>query len=386
MSRFTFADAIDHLADYLGAGTSDAVQRDCRRAILAAYRDLANAHRWSYLYHHGRIVTVAPYATGTVAYQHAGGLYERMVTLSGGTWPTWAAGGYLRVGVVNWRVAQVKSPTVLTLDELVNPGVDVAAGATFKLYQDTYLLPADFIGQDQALYELNFGGMEYVHPKAWLFENRYILAEGVPQCYTVTGDSQYPGRLVMRVTPFPSESRTIDFVYHRRPRDLRIALENAGKATLASGQPTVTGTAGNFKPSMVGCIFRSSDNGTKAPTSTTGLYPATFESQVVGYVSPTQLTLLDNAPANYTGVLYTVSDPVDIEEGTMLNALLRGCEMQVALGRTLKDKPSAAPLYRQALVEAKSADSRPFSGRYVGQHGPFARRLRDMPIDLSQTF
>jgi hypothetical protein len=41
----TFQDTIDLLVDYLGGTPTEAVQRDCRRAILEAYRDLTNAFR-----------------------------------------------------------------------------------------------------------------------------------------------------------------------------------------------------------------------------------------------------------------------------------------------------------------------------------------------------
>jgi len=50
------------------------------------------------------------------------------VTLSGGTWPAWAAGAYIRIGEASSKVAQRVSATVLILDEIVNPGADLDAG------------------------------------------------------------------------------------------------------------------------------------------------------------------------------------------------------------------------------------------------------------------
>jgi hypothetical protein len=77
-----------------------------------------------------------------------------------------------------------------------------------------------------------------------------------------------------------------------------------------------------------------------------------------------------------------VSDPIDVEEGAMLNGFFRCMEMHVAMNRTLKDKPSARLQYKEALAEAKAADSRSFSGRAVGDVFRFRQRLRDMPIDF----
>ena len=222
MGFTTYEDVVEHGFDYLGGNPNDNARRDCVRAALEAYRDLANAHTWSYLYTHGRVITSPTFGDGaTLQYRHTGGTYERMVTLSGDVWPDWAADGYIRVGQVAFRVAERKRATVVTLDEVINPGEDIGSGTEFTLYRDTYLLPADYIAQDQALYENNFGGMRYAHPKDWLYENRYVIASGLPEFYTITGDPKYPGRLVLRVFPWPDDHRTIDFIYKRRPRASR---------------------------------------------------------------------------------------------------------------------------------------------------------------------
>ncbi len=208
ISFTTFQDVIDHGIDYLGGNPSSQATRDCVRAALAAYRDLANAFNWTYLYTQSRIITTSSYdssVTGaTIAYLDSSGAYPRQLTITGDVWPTWAADGIIRIGgivngqtagstyssvdngpdsssVVGYKIAQRVSATVCVLDEVISPNVDIPALTPFLMYQDTYLLPEDFVSQDQALYELNFGGMTYTHPRAWLFENRYIFAAGLPQ-------------------------------------------------------------------------------------------------------------------------------------------------------------------------------------------------------------
>jgi hypothetical protein len=372
----TFQDAIEHLLDYVGGG-GDNLVRDCRRAIAEAYRDLANAHRWSYFATHGRVITSPPFGDGTIAYDHTGGANERQVTLSGGVWPDWAAGAYLRVGRINCKIAQRVSATVLILDEQVNPGSDLDAGTEYRLIRDTYLLPADFIAQDQALYETAFAGMQFVHPREWLFDNRYILSEGPPRLYTITGDSLFPGRLVIRLSPAPSDGRTIDFIYQRRPRPLAIAEVSAGTVALEGDSATVNASGEPFTPAMVGSVLRVSSAAGSKPTSFAGKNPAAFETRIVAYLAANQVRVADPSPLALPAASYTVSDPIDFEEGAMLNAFFRCCEKCIAQSRTLKDKPSAQRLYQQQLNEARSADSRSFTGRAAGPQGIPRLRLRD---------
>jgi hypothetical protein len=403
ISYTTFQDSIDLGLDYLGSNASDSARRDVIRAILETYRDLANAFNWSYLYTHGRINTSPAYdgslTSATVTYTQAGGTYPQMLTLSGDTWPAWAGdGAYIRLtqgtdptvdnvtDAVAYRIAERKSATVLTLTDSLNPGEDLAPGTTFILYRDTYILPDDYIAQDQANFERNFGGMTFTHPREWLYENRYVFAQGVPTAYTITGDPQYPGRLVMRIFPWPYEAKTIDFIYKRRPGHLAIANYSTGTVSVTAGINTVTGVGTTFTPSMVGSVIRLSGGGTKPPTSLImNTVPTVFESFVTAYVSPTSLQIGDPADASYAAVPFAISDMIDVEQGAMLNAFNRGVEKHIGMNRTLKDKPSAKLQYDTALGEAKAADSRSFTGRSVGDKSTIRRRLRDYPYTFNIT-
>jgi len=189
ISYTTFADILDHGVDYLGGNPSAQALRDVTRAALEAYRDLANAFNWSYLYTWSRIMTNPAFDGSenncTVQYQLTSGTYPNQITLStpigspAMVWPPWAGGGIIRLGTtgmfpaytpvtgdvdtttsyVAYKVAEMKSSTVLTLDPVLSPPIDLPAGTPFILYCDTYVLPEDFVAQDQALYERNFGGM-----------------------------------------------------------------------------------------------------------------------------------------------------------------------------------------------------------------------------------
>ncbi len=386
----TYQDVIDAIVDYLGGNPAENVQRDARRAVLEAYRDFANAQRWSYLLTTGRVFTSGPYSAGQVTYDPA----TFQVSLSGlddqdlpAAWPSWIVGNFVRVGFQSWKVVRVLDPQTAVLDFQLNPGTATGPVA-YVAYRDTYLLPPDFVGTDQALYEQNFGGMAYVHPREWVFQKRYIDAEGTPACFTITGDPCFPGRMVIRFSPYPHEGRTIDFLYHRRPRPLVIAQESTGKVTGTADLVELTGTGTAWDASMVGSVIRVSSSAAKLPSSPVGGFqgynPPLLESRIYDVVAPGSLILGDPLPQDVTNVAYTISDPVDFEVGAMMNAYFRCTEFHISLNRTLKDKPSARQAYLTALGEAKAADARCFTGRAVGEPHVYRQRLRDMPTGADQ--
>jgi hypothetical protein len=170
----------------------------------------------------------------------------------------------------------------------------------------------------------------------------------------------------------------------RLPYGIRIAAGD-GRVSMTAGSNAVTGTGTAFTPAMVGSVIRLAASGTKAPTSHVGANPPAFESIVTTWVSATSVLVQDEADQAYSGVPYVVSDSIDIEAGAMLNAYVRCVEKHLGMNRTLKDKPSAAKQYLDALAEARSADSRSFTGRSVSEMRPLRRRLRDYPINLGST-
>lgn len=392
----TYQDSVDGLIDFVGGGPSDQVLRDVRRAVAEAYREIPNVHKWPYLYRHGRLVTQAPYfgidpagvnPRATIQYQHSGGVRPRLMTLTGGVWPSWAASAFIRVSTAEesfnfqmFRVSQVLSATTLVLDDQINPGVDIAPGTTFIMYQDSYQLPADLISQDQPFYELNIGGMQYVQPREWLFENRYILSEGTPNFYTISGDPQYPGRLVMRIVPWPSESRTIDFIYMRRPRPLIYQQTNGGVLTISNGGTTVSCSTPSFTSAMVGSILRVSANA-KTPSnaigSVAGYNPAVLEATILSFISATSIIIDTPSPQILSGVGWYVSDPIDFEQGTMLTAFVRSSEAKIAGLRNLKTKNDAQVASNVALEQGRAAASPSFAGRRAGPACNQRLRLRD---------
>lgn len=381
MALFTYSDAIDHVLDYLGSGPTADFSRDARRAIQLAYRDLAVAHKWTLYYQDGMIHTVGAYQTGTIQYQDSSGSVPRLVTLTGGVWPSWAQYAVLRFnGNINYEVAARIDDTTLQLAAGSNPGEDVDAGQTYTLYRDTYPLPCDFVWADTMHTPLNWGGFQYVHPRDWLAERVLIATIGTPRYYTFRGDRHYFNTLSLALYPGPDKDYDIQFVYQRRPRTLAIDSYRAGTATTTNNSTTINGSATVWTSNMVNCVIRFSSDNKNYPTGTFGTNPATYERVITQVSSAGSLTVDTAIPANLTGVKYTISDPVDIEDGAMLIAFLRGCEAQAAKSRVLKDRPDAAAAYAMALAEAKAADARTNIMRGVHWERGFRLQLKHMPL------
>lgn len=378
MALFTFADALDSLLAYLGGAPSEQVRRDCYQSIDEAIRELTNAHSWSYLFTHGRLNMHPPFTTGTINYLASDGAFPYQVALVGAAWPSWAADAYLRIGTVTYRVDQRVDASTLSLMPPLVPAEDLPAGTIYALYQDSYLLPADFAAQDQGLYEYAFGGMDYVHPRDWLRAGRYSYQVGMPRAYCIDGDPKYPGRLVARFSPIPSDARTVDFLYKRRPRPIVWQSYSTGTVALSPLSAVVTGAGTNWDQTMAGSILRTSPN-SALPTWMPGGNVATFEGVIRSVTSPTSLVLQAAPTVTYAAAVYRISDPVDIEVGSMENAFLRCCEHKLSQHRIMKDKPSAKTQYIDELIRAKEADSRSFTGRAEGDDGGYRISMKDMP-------
>lgn len=360
MERLTYQDAVDHVVDYVGGGLSDVVVRDAKKAVQAAYRDLFLAHNWTYLYKLGRIPTVVSYATGTIAYDSGTGV----VTLTGGTWPTWAADGAIRVGELTFLVKARLSATTLSVDDLMKPPSSIAAGTKYTLYMDSYALPEDLVSQDQISQQGIFGSMSYVHPRSWLKPVVQRWETGDPRVYTILEDPLRRPSFRLFLWPIPDSVFTLDFVYKRRPRPLSIIRATAGTLAVNSGSATVTSSTAIFTQSMVGSVIRAYTGTTLQPGGGhVYALPPAYESVIDSVTSPTVAVCREASESTLSAAPYYVSDILDIDPQIMANAFWLGCEHRVSMLRVLKDKPSVRDAYRDDLEMAKSADSRSSAGR-----------------------
>lgn len=371
---FTYQDLLDHLSNFLGGDpTSDAL-RDCRAAIQLAMLEVANAHAWTVFYDRGRISTVAPQNTGTVDFDFTGGTYERMLTLTGATWPAWVELGLIVLNQVPYEVDSLKSSGVLTLTPLSNPGADVTA-STYTLLRDRYPLPADLIAIDRLVDLSSSTDPQFVHPRTWLqYSQTLTFQPGTPRYYSVMGDADYLGDRTLRFAPAPALAYNYDFVYRRRPRPLLVDKYTEGTVSVTAGSATVTGVGTTWLSKHVGSTLRLGADAAIEPTGLMGISPYAAERTVMTVDSATSITVDANFADTFSGVRYVLSDPVDIEAGIMLECLVRCTEKQLATSRRMKTLGDAVKLYQEALERAKAADAVSMNRRIGGGFGqPYAR-------------
>ena len=105
---------------------------DC---IHDGLNDVYTAHSWSFFRPNEEITTTAPYATGTVT------VAAGVVTLVGGTWPSWAASGVLKLSNNYYSVDTRNSASQITLQDT---SLTQASSSGFQLGRPEYDLPDGF--------------------------------------------------------------------------------------------------------------------------------------------------------------------------------------------------------------------------------------------------
>lgn len=371
INAVTFRDVIEHLSDYMFGNGQDAENRILKRAVRAAFRELMDSHKWRYALAEFPIYVVEPYETGTVAFDYTGGANELQLTLTDGTWPSWAASGRVKIGSNIYPVNLRVSDSIVTLDATINPGEDVASTSDWIIYRNVYQLPDDFQRIDDIIDNGTGLNHFYVDPSDWLRYERYQPGLGEPFAWTITNDPKRSGAFAVRTVGYPTTDKELMFLYQRHFTDPVFSGYEikctVGTVAVTSGSATITGTSTTFDAGMVDSILRISTDGTTEPTGNDGLNPFTQEFKIKSYTSATVLTAYSNATANASGKKYVVSSHIELAHH-MLNALLRCAERQLCLiSKDQKKQATANDEWMRALRLALENDDKLLIMRHSGQ-------------------
>ena len=115
---------VGHYLFGIRSGYSEDQRNDIHDCVHDGLRRVYAAHDWSFLHPVTDVTTTAPYATGTIT------IASGVVTLSGGTFPSWAADGVLQVSNRYYSVASRDSTTQITLD---TTSVTIATASSYQL-------------------------------------------------------------------------------------------------------------------------------------------------------------------------------------------------------------------------------------------------------------
>jgi len=125
-------------------GHSDSETADIEDCIRDGLRRVYAAHDWSFFRPLEDVTTTAPYTTGTIE------VVDGVVTLTTGTFPSWAADGLLKADDSYYSVASRGGDAQITLDDT---SVDIDAATTYELGRPEIPLPTAFedMGSDSDL-------------------------------------------------------------------------------------------------------------------------------------------------------------------------------------------------------------------------------------------
>jgi len=323
--------------------------------VRSAYRDMPKTYQWGYLRRRARITTNAAYSTGTIAIVAS----TRTVTLTTGTWPSWAVYGELVVGTAVYKPKSVSGATmILTTDRC--PASDVAAGTSYQLQRTTYPLPADYRHLND-LFEVASGFQPAYVPisdvgriAAWWY------TAGMPLQYTTMGSQpEYPGRYTLQLSPAPDTARAYDIIYESSGRPLGLGEVYAtGTASITADGTTITGSGTTFPLNCEGCVIRISRDSNSLPTSPWGSNPCAYEGYITSRVSSTSLTVDTAATATITGSRFTIDDPLDLDQSSMQAAFDLLCQANFADLSQLPTANDAMAKFRVELQRARASDDR----------------------------
>lgn len=366
VTLLTYTDLIAHLQHFTRGGGQDVEQSDYRDALQMVYRDLISGREWRYFVTDCRILLNAPYSTGTLTFDPTAYTYPNEVLLSGGTWPSWAALGRIKIGNNIFAVQERKSDTILTLAANSNPGIyTAAASGGWTIYRNIYTLPSDFRSMYEPLAEQTQLRLRFIEPEQWHWlETIDANSCDAPNFWTIMGDPQFLGQMCIVVQSYVNSTQGLRFLYQREPRPLRYtgydSADYAGTVSGSADSTAITGIGTAFTSAHIGSVIRftqsTATDATKYPTGLNGLNPFTEQKIITDVASATSITVDTPLSADYLNKPYRISDPVDLFPA-MVNALLKGAEKELANLRNRDDVEMRAAEYHTARMRAANADS-----------------------------
>lgn len=376
---WTYQDIVEHLLDMFQEERLGRPLRTARRAAREALRELHMSHRWSYYNSEGFFRTVAQQTTGTIEYDHTGGASERLVTLSDATWPTEAKLYRIIIADTHYDIATYESSTTITLSATNNPGADVAAATSYKIYREAYELPTGF-GELGTLIDVTNNRVVPVIGTDTQVTTKYRSYETpqTPWHVSIRNSGEYLNSMAFVFVPPPDSAIKYRYTYTRSPRVLATEKNDDGTAAATTGDYDIVVTNGTMASKHVGCIMRLG-NKSNPPTSAFGGLddidnPFTDQGVILAISGGT--ATLDRAVTNtYAGVKFTISDPIDVEINTMLTAYQRICESRYSIlnKREMKERREREGLAQLATRLAKERDNRTVYSPTYAPYDPFTR-------------
>lgn len=108
---------------------------DINDCIVDGLQRVYASHDWSFFRPVADVTTTAPYSTGTIT------VSAGVVTLTGGSFPSWAADGFLYVNGRSYVVASRTGNTTMTISDT---SLTISSGVVYHLGRPEIAMPAEF--------------------------------------------------------------------------------------------------------------------------------------------------------------------------------------------------------------------------------------------------
>ncbi len=354
----TWYDMVELLTQTIEASATDgrAVYL-ARLAVQQGIKDLGAQRDWSDRKAWFNFASNADYSTGTIAYDHTGGAYERLVTLTDGTWPSWAASGTVLISNVPYLVERRLSDTTLTLRPTSNPGADVASGTSFYIYQEYYPLPADCSGNCY-LQRLNDFDPQPVTPAEFhtLKESQEYI--GQPRSFTVLPHPSNAKQNAVWFYPAPTSAEAFMALYRRRSLTLDVVDYSTGTVSVSGGGTVVTGSGTAFSAEMVGGVFRFGTTASVPESRESTSNAFVEEAEILAVDSATSLTLATPVVNAFSSVKFRISSRIPFEDGALEYAAQEACRWRFGAlsNASQEERRRLWQDYQSALSRAKAED------------------------------
>lgn len=224
------------------------------------------SHEWSFLRPVATLTTTEPYTTGTVT------ISSGVVTLTDGTWPSWAAQGTLTVEGGTYAVASRTSDTVIVLSDT---SVDEADDSSYSLGRPAYDLPDDFAMVDgPMIYAAGQSILQSPIPRVseydLLNELNFTILSGYPRKYAIRPksiDMTETTKYELLLSPIPDAAYSL--YYHYRVAIPALDSENTTppggdvhgelylEACLAAAEQKLHDMAGLHSARFMECLVAS---------------------------------------------------------------------------------------------------------------------------------
>lgn len=346
-------DLVERLVERAGINRSEGSNKLVTRAIQDTIRALPNKHEWSYFQRTIRFVSSASVAF-TADYDYTGGASERLLTItSAETFPSDADSGEIFFNSMWYKVERRISSTTVSLRADSCP-VEDFTGQSIVWARSTYPLPRrmtrvhTLVCRDEGIVPLF-----YLPPQDFFASIMLNWGSvGGPIRYTIQPDG-LSGETGVVLSPPPSAARTFEAnvtVSPAIPTVLKIAGDDGA---ISSGTNVFTSATASFNDRILGSMLRIS-----VDSAVPDQYGAAFKAFVTRVISPTSVELSEYCPTSYSGKVYLISSPIDIDSDSMLNYVEAESFAQFCRNHKHESLQLAQTVAAQDLREAIIADQR----------------------------